>query len=123
MSELICTPDNGCKLSCVLWGKHLDVRIHADLVTAQRCMDSIKEKLSRIERNREKLSQILYTEMAEYCDGETPEQFAAALYLTRVYVDIYRDDTVCVCFTVKSRRRYTIDAERDFELHHDNSLE
>ena len=99
------------------------MRIHADLVTAQRCMDHIQEKLCRIERNREKISRILYAEMSEYCDGETPEQFAAALYLTRVYADIYRDDAVCVCFTVKSRRRYIIDAERDFELHHDNSLE
>ena len=120
---MIGTPDRSCKIPCMLWGKHLHVKINADSATAQRCMDSIMEKLSRIERNREKLSKIVYTEMAEYCDGETLEQFAAPLYLTRVYVDIYRDNTVCVCFTVKSHRRYALDVERDFELHHDNSLE
>ena len=124
MSELVFHPRNGyCTLQQTLWGRTVSVRVLADPETSQRCLAAITDKLSRIERNRIKLSRMVYEEMTEFAAGESEEQFTAALYLSKILVDIYRNDAVCVCFTVRSSRRYQLTVERDFELRNDNSIE
>jgi len=124
MATLIYHPNNNyCIMNLTLWERKVRVKLNTDEETATCCMNTIMDKLQRIERNRKKIAAIVSEEWTEYLGNESVELFTASLYISNILVDIYRDNSVSIWFSVKSRRSYQLAVDRDFELHDDNSLE
>ncbi len=122
-----------------VWGKNKRIPICTDdEKTAVGSEQVITEKIDRINRNREKISRMVFDDHSAYMSrildndyyftksyepfNDTFEEFASKLYISKVYADIYKNGEITMVFTVKSRKKYQFDVGAEFELHMDNSI-
>lgn len=120
-----------------VWGKNKKIPIYVDdEKTAADSEQIITEKIDRINRNREKISRMVFDDylfgisndayrFPELYDSfnDTFEEFAEKLYISKIFADIYKDGEITICFTVKSRKKYQLDVSEEFELYMDNSID
>ena len=122
-----------------VWGKNKKIPICVDdEKTAADSEQIITEKIDRINRNREKVSRIVFDDYSDYIFkirdndyhftkrydpfNDTFEEFADKLYISKVFADIYKNGEITICFTVKSRKKYQLNVSYEFALYMDNSI-
>lgn len=127
------------ELKLEVWGKNKRIPIcTGDGKIAADSKQIITEKIDRINRNREKLSRMVFDDHSAYMSrildndyhftksyepfNDTFEEFADNLYISEIYADIYKNGEITIVFTVKSRKKYQFEASAEFELHMDNSI-
>lgn len=127
------------EITLEVWKKNKKIPICTD--NEKIAADStqiITEKIARINRNKEKISRMLFDYYADYMSyifdndyhyaklhepfNDTFEDFADNLYISEIFADIYKNGDIVICFTVKSRKKYPLAASAEFELHMDNSI-
>ena len=93
---------------------------------AQNNITEITDKVSRIERNRMKIAELLYKDHSSINssdNAETLSDFSEGLYITDMRAEIYRNNEVEIIFSVKSTHKYLLDFFYECELHSDNSID
>lgn len=106
-----------------IWCRKVRVKLMTeDENQAHSVMPAVTEKIDRIDRNRDKIANLLYKGVYEE-GSETVEEFSAALYISALRAEIYRDDGIEIIFTVKSKNDYPCSVKYECELHNDNSIE
>lgn len=119
-----------------VWGRKKKIPIYVDdEKTAADSEQIITEKIDRINRNREKISRIVFdyysleiSSIAYWLPEpyesfkDTFEEFAGKLYITKIFADIYEDGEIIIYFTVKSRKKYCLDVFTELELYMDNGI-
>lgn len=119
-----------------VWGRNKKIPIYVDdEKTAADSGQIITEKVDRINRNREKISRIVFDyysleissiayRLPEPYESfkDTFDEFAGKLYISKIFADIYEDGKITIYFTVKSRKKYCLDVLKEFELYMDNSI-
>ena len=110
-----------------IWGRKVSIKIMTDnKETAQNNIPEITEKLSRIERNRRKIAELLYKDhnsVHSSYNTETLADFTEGLYISDIRAEIYRNNEVEMIFSVKSTHKYPLDFFYECELHSDNSID
>lgn len=119
-----------------VWGRKKKIPIYVDdEKTAADSENIITEKINRINRNREKISRIVFDyysleissiayRLPEPYESfkDTFEEFAGKLYISKIFADIYEDGEITIYFTVKSRKKYCLDVLKEFELYMANGI-
>ncbi|MDE6708895.1 MAG: hypothetical protein K2J76_00205 [Oscillospiraceae bacterium] len=105
-----------------VWGGKKKIPIYVDdEKTAAESEQIITEKIDRINRNREKISRIVFDyysleissiayRLPEPYESfkDTFEEFAGKLYISKIFADIYEDGEIIIYFTVKSRKNIAL---------------
>ena len=120
-----------------IWGRRQKVKIMCGTEsTVYEILPLVIGNLDIIGRNKEKIGKKIfdsrYSDTFGYCDdvigainnsGSEPEHFISGLYISKVYIEVYKNKEFDVLFTVRSRKKYRLDLDDECVLYFDHSFE
>lgn len=119
-----------------LWERRLKIKVMTESEdTARESLRSITESLQRINRNKKRISALLFEDrygddVSAYAGdligeakAEPMEHFETGIYISNVRAEIYNNGDTDMYFTVKSKYQYHLDFDDECVLYADHSFE
>ena len=137
LPDLISDNKGAFCFTCNIWGRRQKVKIMCGTEsTVYEILPLVIENLDIIGRNKEKIGKMLfngrYSDTFGYFDdvigdsvdpGSELEHFLNGLYVSKVMVEVYKNNEFDVIFTVRSRKKYRLDFDDECVLYYDHSFE
>ena len=137
MVDVISNNNDTFYFSYSIWGRRQKVKILCGTESAvYEILPLVIENLDIIGRNKEKNGKKLfngrYSDTFGYFDditgdsvdpGSELEHFLSGLYISKVMVEVYKNNEFDVIFTVRSRKKYRLDFDDECVLYYDHSFE
>ena len=138
MVEVISNNNDTFYFSYSIWGRRQKVKIMCGTEsTVYEILPLLTENIKLIDRNRDKIGRKIfddrYSEHFRYCDdiidntqlcGSELEHFLSGLYISKVRVEVYKNNEFDIIFTVRSKKKYRLDFDYDeCVLYYDHSFE